>query len=65
MNFKDMDDDQLEGAWQSTADMIGHYAMKSWHTETKSQELEFRKLAEECQKKQSEIQAEITRRHEN
>ncbi len=26
-----MYDVELESAWQSTADMIGQYAMKSWH----------------------------------
>jgi len=52
---------ELEAAWQNSASMIGSYAMKSWHCPPNEEE-KFRKLAEQWQNTQSEIQKEITRR---
>lgn len=57
-----MSDVELESAWQSTANMIGMYAMKSWH-ETSEGEQFWRDKAEQEQQRQSEVQKEITRRH--
>lgn len=62
--YKDMTDSELENAWQTSADMIGMFAMKSWNC-SKEEEPKWRGQTEECQKVQSLIQNEITWRHRN
>jgi len=59
---EDMSDSQLESAWQSSADMIAAYAMKSWKCPPE-EEQQWRDKAEEMQVRQTVIQNEITRRH--
>jgi len=61
MDYSKYDNIELEAAWQASASLIGSYAMKSWHCPP-NEESKYRKLAEEAQNTQSEIQKEITRR---
>lgn len=60
--YSKLSDENLEKAWQSSANEIGMYAQKSWNC-PKEDEQKFRDLAEKAQKEQGEIQKEITRRH--
>jgi len=62
--YQQMSDSELESAWQSSADVIGMYAMKSWHC-PKNEEQQWRDKAEETQALQGIIQNEITRRARN
>lgn len=59
--YSKLDNIDLEAAWQASANLIGSYAMKSWHCKPE-EEAKYRKLAENAQNEQSEIQKEITRR---
>ena len=59
--YKDMTDSELENAWQTSANMIGMLAMKSWNC-PKDEESKWRGQAEEYQAIQSIIQNEITQR---
>ncbi len=57
-----MSDVELESAWQLSADMIGQYAMKSWHESPEGEQF-WRDKATAMQDRQSVIQKEITKRH--
>lgn len=59
--FKHKSDDELENAWQSSANMIGMYIQKSWSC-TPEDEQKWRDEAIKMQDRQSLIQLEITRR---
>lgn len=61
-SVRELSDQELESAWQSSATEIGQFAMKSWHCKPEEEEM-YRKLAEAAQDKQQIIQEEITRRH--
>lgn len=59
--YSKLSDQDLESAWQKSANMIGSFAMQSWKCPPEDEQ-KFRDLAEDQQKKQSLIQKEITRR---
>jgi len=61
--YSKLSDQDLESKWQSSANMIGMYAMASWKKDISDEESKrLHDLAEKSQEEQGIIQAEITRR---